>query len=116
MSRTMLPVADRAAVRAYAREVGRLHRTSLVSVVVLASLTTIAGLFGPRLLGDIVQAVQAGTSGAHLNVLAVALVSAICVQSVLNHYAYLAGKKFGEKLVHADDYSDAVFAARRYAE
>ena len=95
----MLPVADRAAVRAYAREVARTHRTSLVAVVVLASLTTVAGLFGPRLLGDIVQAVQTGTSGGHLNVLALALVSAICVQSVLNHYAYLAGKKFGETVL-----------------
>jgi ABC-type multidrug transport system fused ATPase/permease subunit len=99
MSKTMLPVADRAAVRVYAREVARTHRTSLVAVVVLASLTTVAGLFGPRLLGDIVQAVQTGTSGGHLDVLALALVSAICVQSVLNHYSYLAGKKFGETVL-----------------
>jgi ABC-type multidrug transport system fused ATPase/permease subunit len=99
MSRKMLPVADRAAVRAYAREVGRLHRGPLVAVVALASLTTVAGLFGPRLLGDIVESVQEGSNAGHIDVLALVLVTAICVQAVLNHYAYLAGKKFGETVL-----------------
>ena len=99
MSRTMLPVADRAAVRSYAREVGRLHRGQLIAVVTLASLTTVAGLFGPRLLGEIVESVQAGTSAGHIDVLAAILVTAILVQAVLNRFSYFAGKKFGETVL-----------------
>jgi len=95
----MLPVADTAAVRAYAKDVGRRFRGQLVAVVLLASLATVAGLFGPRLLGAIVQDVQDGTTIGHINILAVVLVLAICVQSVLNRYAYIAGKVFGETVL-----------------
>ncbi|HEX4789471.1 MAG TPA: ABC transporter ATP-binding protein [Actinospica sp.] len=99
MSTTMLPVADTAAVRAYTRDVGRRYRGRLVVVVSLASLATVAGLLGPRLLGAIVQDVQSGTTTGHINVLAVVLVAAVCVQSMLNRYAYMAGKIFGETVL-----------------
>jgi len=95
----MLPVADTAAVRAYAADVSRRHRRRLVAVVALASLATVAGLFGPRLLGEIVQDVQSGTTSGHIDVLAGLLVIAICVQALLNRYAYLAGKVFGETVL-----------------
>ncbi|HXL96064.1 MAG TPA: ABC transporter ATP-binding protein [Streptosporangiaceae bacterium] len=95
----MLPVADRAAVRAYALVVARRHPRLLGAVVGLASLATIAGLAGPWLLGTIVQEVQRGTTAGHVNLLAAALVLAICVQSVLNRYSYLAGKNFGETVL-----------------
>ena len=95
----MLPVADTAAVRAYSRDIGRRYRGQLVAVVLLASLATVAGLFGPRLLGEIVQDVQSGTTFGHINVLTVLLVGAICVQTVLNRYAYMAGKVFGETVL-----------------
>ena len=99
MSGMMLPVADKAAVRAYAVDIGRRYRRQLLSVVSLASLATIAGLFGPRLLGEIVQDVQGGTTAGHVDVLAGLLVSAICVQAIINRYAYLAGKLFGETVL-----------------
>jgi len=99
MSAMMLPVADTAAVRAYAADVSRRHRRRLVAVVALASLATVAGLFGPRLLGEIVQDVQSGTTSGHIDVLAGLLVVAICVQALLNRYAYLAGKVFGETVL-----------------
>jgi ABC-type multidrug transport system fused ATPase/permease subunit len=95
----MLPVADRAAVRTYAIAVARGHPRMLGAVVGLASLATIAGLFGPRLLGVIVQDVQQGTTVRHIDVLAGLLVLSICVQSVLNRYSYLAGKNFGETVL-----------------
>lgn len=95
----MLPVADTAAVRAYARDVGRRYRGRLAAVVALASLATVAGLFGPWLLGAIVQDVQSGTTVGHINVLAGSLVAAICVQGLLSRYAYIAGKIFGETVL-----------------
>jgi ABC-type multidrug transport system fused ATPase/permease subunit len=95
----MLPVADPAAVRTYAKDVGRRYRGQLVAVVALASLATVAGLFGPRLLGVIVQDVQSGTTAGHIDVLAAILVLAICVQTVLTRYAYMAGKVFGETVL-----------------
>lgn len=99
MSTTMLPVADPASVRSYAADVGKRYRRQLTSVVALASLATVAGLFGPRLLGQIVQDVQDGTTGSHIDELAGVLVLAICVQAVLNRYAYQAGKVFGETVL-----------------
>jgi len=99
MSTTMLPVADPASVRSYAADVGKRYRRQLTSVVALASLATVAGLFGPRLLGQIVQDVQDGTTSTHIDELAGLFVLAICVQAVLNRYAYQAGKVFGETVL-----------------
>lgn len=99
MSATMLPIADSADVRSYASDIGKRYRRQLVWVVGLASLATVAGLFGPRLLGEIVQAVQTGTTAGHIDALAGMLVLAICVQGVLTRYAYLAGKVFGETVL-----------------
>ena len=99
MSAMMLPVAEPAAVRAYAVDISKRYRRQLVAVVGLASLATVAGLFGPRLLGEIVQDVQEGTSSGHVDVLAGLLVVAICVQAVLSRYAYMAGKVFGETVL-----------------
>jgi ABC-type multidrug transport system fused ATPase/permease subunit len=99
MSGGMLPVADRAAVREYAVTVAGRHRRMLAAVVGLASLATVAGLAGPRLLGEIVQDVQHGTSARHIDLLTGLLVLAICVQAVLSRYSYLAGKRFGETVL-----------------
>jgi ABC-type multidrug transport system fused ATPase/permease subunit len=99
VSVVILPIADPAAVRAYAADISRRYRRQLVAVVGLASLTTVAGLFGPRLLGEIVQDVQQGTTSWHINVLASLLVVSICVQTVLNRFAYMAGKVFGETVL-----------------
>ncbi len=99
MSRGMLPVADRAAVRTYALHVASRQRRMLAAVVALASLATVAGLAGPRLLGEIVQDVQRGTTARHIDQLTGLLVLAICVQAVLSRYSYLAGKSFGETVL-----------------
>ena len=96
---TMLPVAGRPAVRAYARAVARRHPRMLGAVLTLSSLATVAGLFGPRLLGMIVQGVQQGTTVRRIDVLAGLLVLATCVQTVLTRYSYLAGKNFGETVL-----------------
>ena len=95
----MLPVADRAAVRTYALQVASRQRRMLAAVVGLASLATVAGLAGPRLLGEIVQDVQHGTTARHIDQLTGLLVLAICVQAVLSRYSYLAGKSFGETVL-----------------
>jgi ABC-type multidrug transport system fused ATPase/permease subunit len=99
VSATILPIADIGAVRSYAADVGRRYRRGLVAVVGLASLATVAGLFGPRLLGAIVQGVQSGTTSGHIDVLAGLLVFAVCVQALLSRYAYMAGKVFGETVL-----------------
>ena len=95
----MLPVADRAAVRAYALTVASRHRSMLAAVLGLASLATVAGLAGPRLLGTIVQDVLNGTTDGRIDELTGLLVLAICAQSVLTRYGYLAGKAFGETVL-----------------
>jgi ABC-type multidrug transport system fused ATPase/permease subunit len=99
MNGGMLPIADRASVRAYSLRVAGRHRRALAMVVGLASLTTVAGLVGPRLLGTIVQDVRSGTTTGRIDLLTGLLVLAICVQAVLSRYSYLAGKVFGETVL-----------------
>lgn len=110
MSLVTLPIADPAAVRTYSADIGRRYRPQLLFVVGLSSLATVAGLFGPRLLGEIVQAVQSGTTAGHIDALAGLLVLAICIQGVITRYAYMAGKNFGETVLAElrEDFVDSV--------
>ena len=57
-----LPIADGPEVRAHAAALFRRHRRALAVVLGLHGLAAVAGLAGPRLLGELVQAVKDGTT------------------------------------------------------
>jgi ABC-type multidrug transport system fused ATPase/permease subunit len=69
------------------------------AMIGLHLLAALAGLAGPRYLGDLVQAVQRGAHAAELNRLAVALAGFVVVQAVLIRYAYLASARLGEQVL-----------------
>ncbi|WIM97187.1 ABC transporter ATP-binding protein [Actinoplanes oblitus] len=94
-----LPVASRTQAWRYARSLFRAHPGVFRATVGLHLLAALAGLAGPRLLGELVQAVQAGTNPARLDRLAGTLALFVLLQAVLIRYAYLASARLGEQVL-----------------
>ncbi|MQY03819.1 ABC transporter ATP-binding protein [Actinomadura macrotermitis] len=94
---TVLPVADTARVRAYARRLVLRHPRPLAAALVLHILAAVTGLVAPRLLGDLVDGVTRGT--AHIDRVALAIAAFVVAQGVLTRYAYLASARLGERVL-----------------
>jgi ABC-type multidrug transport system fused ATPase/permease subunit len=92
----LLPVADTSRVRRYARDLFRRHPRSVTVVVGLHSLAAIAGLVGPRLLGELVEAIQRHSATEVVDRLAVAIAGFVVVQAILVRFAYVASARLGE--------------------
>jgi len=103
MTARILPIADPRQVRHYARTLVARHPRALAAV---------AGLIGPRLLGQLVQGVQDGTTAGHVNLIAASLAGFVVVQTVLTRYAYLAAGRFGTTVLAElrEDFVDKVLA------
>jgi ABC-type multidrug transport system fused ATPase/permease subunit len=84
---TSLPVATAVQVREQARVLLADHRRALSWMLVLNGLAAVAGLAGPRLLGEIVDAVRKGTTNARIDHLALLLTAALIAQTVLTWLA-----------------------------
>ncbi len=96
---TMLPVADGRAVRRYATQIARRHPKLLWGAVALHVLAALAALAAPRLLGDLVQAVESGTTTAHVDRIILILAGFLLVQTVLTRYARYASQVLGEQVL-----------------
>ncbi|GAA4597452.1 ABC-type multidrug transport system fused ATPase/permease subunit [Actinoplanes octamycinicus] len=94
-----LPVASRSQAWRYARSLFRAHPGMFRATVGLHLLAALAGLAGPRLLGELVQEVQRGTPTGQLDRLAATLAGFVLLQSVLIRYAYLASARLGEQVL-----------------
>ena len=82
-----LPVAAGPEVRVHARRLVRRHRRGLARVLALHALAAVAGLAGPRLLGDLVEQVEKGTMTAHIDTVALVLAGFVASQTVLTWLA-----------------------------
>jgi ABC-type multidrug transport system fused ATPase/permease subunit len=96
---TGLPIADRAAIRAAARELIARDRWAMVLTMVLHGAAAIAGLASPWLLGRIVDDVSAGAGASTVDKLALAIGGCVLVYGVLSRYAQYAGHRFGERAI-----------------
>jgi ABC-type multidrug transport system fused ATPase/permease subunit len=97
--RQILPVAGAAEVRRYARALARRHPRELATAVVLHCLAAMAGLAAPRLIGDLVESVEDGTSLAVVD-RTIALIAAFLVaQTVLTRYARMRSFTLGETVL-----------------
>ena len=94
----LLPVADIAEVKAYASTLIRKQGGTASGVLVLYALAGVAGLAGPRLLGDIVGAVQKGTTRAHVDRIAMILAGFVLAQAILVRLARYASSVIAEKI------------------
>ncbi len=96
--RRILPVADQAQVRAYARRLVLKYPGTLALALTLHGLAAVAGLVAPRLLGDLVESVRDGT-GVAVDTIALMIAGFVAVQAVLIRYAVYASAKLGEKVL-----------------
>ncbi|PVG84731.1 multidrug ABC transporter ATP-binding protein [Nocardioides gansuensis] len=94
-----LPVADGPSVRRYALELARRHPRLLGSAVGLHVLAAAASLAAPRLLGGLVEAVEEGTTLAHVDRIAPLLALFLLIQTVLTRYARYRSQVLGEQVL-----------------
>ncbi|NUT43283.1 MAG: ABC transporter ATP-binding protein [Thermoactinospora sp.] len=111
MSTTILPVADRAQVRAYARRLTLKYPRELSGALLLHGLAAVAGLAVPWQLGRLVKAIQEGAD-INVAVVAIAIGAFLALQAVLIRYATLASAKLGEKVLAElrEEFVDRVLA------
>ncbi|GAW52044.1 MULTISPECIES: ABC transporter ATP-binding protein [unclassified Nocardioides] len=96
---THLPVADSRAVRRYAVSIARRHPKMLYGALVLHILAALSALAAPRLLGDLVQAVETGTTVGHVDTIVAVLAGFLVVQTVLTRYARYISQVLGEQVL-----------------
>ncbi len=96
---THLPVADtRTAVR-HTAALARRHPRLLGTAIGLHVLAAVAGLAAPRLVGDLVEAVQQGTTVGHVDRVALVLAGFLLAQTVLTRYARYRSQVLGEQVL-----------------
>jgi len=93
-----LPIAAGPEVRTRAVELGREHRWALARVIGLHALAAVAGLAGPRLLGELVQGVEDGISTARVNEIVALLAAFVLAQTGLTWAARHASFVLAEKV------------------
>ena len=96
---TRLPVADGGSMRDYARDLARRHPRLLGTALGLHVLAAVAALAAPRLLGDLVQAVETGTTTGYVDRVIWVLAGFVVLQTVLTRYARLVSQVLGEQVL-----------------
>jgi len=95
----ILPVADTRQVRRYAAYLARTHRRPFLVALALHTAAALAALAGPRLLGNLVEAVEQGTTVAYVNQTVALLAGFLLAQTVLTRYARLRSFVLGEEIL-----------------
>ncbi|MEU6999472.1 ABC transporter ATP-binding protein [Nonomuraea sp. NPDC046570] len=98
MAREILPVADQAQVRAYARRLTLKYPRQLTVALLLHGLAAVAGLAVPWQLGRLVQNVQDGEPVTPVLV-ALGIGGFLVGQAALVRFAVLASSRLGEKVL-----------------
>ncbi|WP_210440054.1 ABC transporter ATP-binding protein [Nocardioides xinjiangensis] len=96
---TRLPVAGPRDVRSYAVRIARRHPRLLWGALALHVLAAVAALAAPRLLGDLVGAVEDGTTRGHVDRIALLLAGFLVVQTVLTRFARYYSQVLGEQVL-----------------
>ena len=96
---TMLPVADGRAVRRYAAQIARRHPRMLWGALSLHVCAALTALAAPRLLGDLVQAVEDGTTTAHVDRIVVLLAVFLLATTVFTRFARYYSQALGEQVL-----------------
>ncbi|MEU6427480.1 ABC transporter ATP-binding protein [Microbispora sp. NPDC046973] len=99
MAREILPVADRAQVRAYARRLTLKYPRELGLALALHALAAVAGLVAPRMLGDLVGGLAKGRTDLRVDAVALAIAAFVAAQAVLVRFAVYASSRLGEKVL-----------------
>ena len=96
--RERLPIAAGPEVRRDAAHLLRRHRGALAVVLGLHGLAAVAGLVGPWLLGELVEAVEDGTTAGYVDRLVAVLAVSVLAQTVLTWFARRASFVLSEEV------------------
>ncbi|MEU6141172.1 ABC transporter ATP-binding protein [Streptomyces sp. NPDC047081] len=94
-----LPVGAPATVRAYVAELFRRHRRAFVVLIAVNTVSVMASLVGPWLLGDLVERVSDGARELHLPLTVSLFALALVVQAVFVREVRLRGAMLGERML-----------------
>jgi len=97
--RQVLPVAGPREVRAYALTLARNHPRSLGLALTLHALAAGAALAAPRLIGDLVESVEQGTTSDHVDRIMLLLAGFVVLHGVLTRYARFVSQSLGEEVL-----------------
>ncbi|MFF0970472.1 ABC transporter ATP-binding protein [Streptomyces sp. NPDC003703] len=94
-----LPVGAPSTVRAYVSELLRRHRRAFVLLVTVNTVSVLASMAGPWLLGDLVERVSDETRELRLGTTVILFVLALAVQAVFVREVRLRGAMLGERML-----------------
>ncbi len=94
-----LPVGASATVRAYVAELFRRHRRAFLILVAVNTVSVVASMAGPWLLGGLVERVSDGARELHLGLTTGLFVLALVVQAVFVREVRLRGAMLGERML-----------------
>ena len=96
---TRLPVAETRDVRRYVARLARRHPRAIWGSTALHVAAALAALAAPRLLGDLVEAVDEGTTIGYVDRTIALLAGFLLLQTVLTRYARYLSFVTGEKVL-----------------
>jgi len=99
VSSTVLPVADGPAVRRYVIDLARRYPGLIWGAFALHFAAALSALAAPRLLGNLVEAVEEGTSVATVDRTVLLLAGFLVLQTVLTRYARYVSFITGERVL-----------------
>ncbi|WP_405813811.1 ABC transporter ATP-binding protein/permease [Streptomyces sp. NBC_01390] len=94
-----LPVGAPATVRAYVAELFRRHRRAFLLLVTVNTVSVLASMAGPYLLGDLVERVSDHTRELHLELTVGLFAVALVMQAVFVRQVRLRGAMLGERML-----------------
>lgn len=97
--RQILPVAGPAEIRLHARRLARRHPRTLLAALLLHGLAALSGLAAPRLIGNLVEDVQHGTTASKVNLVIAVIAGFIVAQSLLTRWARYKSFALGEQVL-----------------
>ncbi|WP_181312156.1 ABC transporter ATP-binding protein [Nocardioides campestrisoli] len=98
-AQTTLPVAQGGEVGRYAVSILRRHPRLLGGALALHVLAALAALAAPRLLGDLVEAVETGTTVGYVDQVILLLGGFLLAQTVATRFARLLSQVLGERVL-----------------
>ncbi|GAA1668961.1 ABC transporter ATP-binding protein [Fodinicola feengrottensis] len=95
----LLPIASTVDTRRYAGQLMRQHPRGILRMLVLHGLAAVAGLAGPRLLGELVDGVTTGITVPRIDTIAALFAAFLIAQTVLIRYANYCSSTLGEQVL-----------------
>ncbi|KOV70394.1 MULTISPECIES: ABC transporter ATP-binding protein [Streptomyces] len=94
-----LPVGAPATVRAYVTELFRRHRRAFLLLITVNTVSVVASMIGPYLLGGLVERVSDRAPELHLGLTVTLFLLALVVQAVFVREVRLRGAMLGERML-----------------